>query len=563
MSITKLENLFTDIANGIRYAKNLTNYPIMTYDMEDLIRGMTGYDPYEMADIYNTGCSDSSLLEVVNSNFSLTSNKGNKTIPFKIESTYNTIRLWGIDFSDLTEPIEFLFENKDFTSLSNPLIKFLDMNRNPSQDVTFHFKNCKMLSINYSKQDAESFFSHFKFIFDNCEATKISIDGAGEAILNHCKILSTNSDACNLQTNATLDTCYIQANSDSSGTSEHVDAFQFWGHNSKKLVSLAFKNCRLVNPKLYDNVSTNSAMMIHLERSSLKELIFHNVSLAGGGYTCYVAPENTLYVEKTICINMRLGCYYMYGGLYPSQNWHTTDALRWDYTAQDKLIIGSVFEDNGNIKVCVTNDTNQAHTIKTVLSTGVTNTFSIPKCITYSEKTASTTLADFPWNILEDAGSAANATWIEVYDTTSGSDVLISRRNLVAQSEPITPEPEPSETLIFSADELVCAGGADPGIGYGTDVTFKGYGTYRFEFDFEITDYTSGSTNYKLMNRVNNASFNFTKPWVVGHTGHIDDTYTRASSANLTTPPFRCRCDTGSFEVTITNVKIYEVNDVE
>lgn len=366
----------------------------------------TQADYQVIPDKYNTGVQDEELLETVRTNTWVdglyVSQSGEKAV---------------IDFNKKnTSTGDLVIANKDFSNYYIAIYNDLAV----TKETHIVFVNCKFDVLR--GQETPSYVS-YEFI--NCSFTACS---GCNMTFRRCYFGHSVMDGLNPYTNVNVIDCYfsdksIQNSTKNSGT--HTDGTQIYGtqkYGTTKGVggNIHFTNCRFEIPQLKDTSSTvNACVMLQIEFNDTDNVTFENCKLNGGGYSVYAWSKNSAYELTNVYFNdISIGCVKKYGNLYPKvgenveiNNMYSTDAL----------YVGTVWTENDEMHVSVSNDTNKVRTLKVVTNNGEAF-YTIPACPTYDEITSSMTFESFPFDIDINVGAAE---YVICYDVTNGNATQI------------------------------------------------------------------------------------------------------------------------------------------
>ncbi len=358
-------------------------------------------------DKYNTGVQNEDILEAVEvktwvdglylnrsgekASFDFLNSKnrntGDKYISNKDFSNFYTV-IYNDDAVEIETHI--VFENCKFGLLRGPEV--------PS-NVTYEFINCS---------------------FSSCSGSNMTFE--------RCYFGNSAMDGLNPYSNVSVIDCYIsnksvQNSDEHAGT--HTDGTQIYGtakYGKTKGVggNIHFDNCRFEIPQLKETSSyINACIMLQLEYNDTDNVTFTNCKLNGGGYTVYAYSKYSQYgLTNVLFEDISIGCTKKFGNLFPQvgenveiNNMHDTEAL----------YVGTVWNDNNEMHVSVSNDTNQIRTLKVVTDNGEAF-YTIPACPTHNEITESTTFESFPFDIDINAGTSE---YVICYDITDGQETQI------------------------------------------------------------------------------------------------------------------------------------------
>ena len=308
----------------------------------------TDADTTIIPDQYNTGCKGE--LQVIEMN---TENGTDVNGVLFIAGSGGTRHV--LDFAYRNKEVEgtVYIENCDFSNFS-----LWSYNENKvERDIHVVFNNCKFLGVSTGKSEG-----NVTFEFNNC--TFNSFNG-GNSTFNDCQFGKSYTDGVVPFQNVQVNHCFFaDMGSMMSEKEVHTDGTQIYGYAEVDVSNVNFTNCRFEIPALGIDDSkayVNACIMLQLEFSNAKDVSFTNCIVNGGGYSIYASSKGGDFTFENVCFQgIQFGCAKKYGVFYPKVN--TSVAIK-DVTATDSLYIGSVWKENGETHLIVTNDTNQERTL--------------------------------------------------------------------------------------------------------------------------------------------------------------------------------------------------------
>lgn len=354
-------------------------------DKEQLPYKQTIYDTNPIPDIHNTGCH------------------GDLTNASDLEITPGALSTY--------------IRNKKVNVFEN--IAFYDniyINKNASTlgFTEIIFKNCLIYSNNYYCIQLSN--SDVSIKCENCTFTNANsaVNSAGNMTFKNCYAYNMKADCWKLYSNVKLINCYAGSAGFNSGA--HADGVQFSSGEG-----FYVDNYRCDGIALKDTNVYNSAFYVDFELGDTyetTEAIAQNLYLNGGGYTMYLINADGYTLKNVNISNAQCGCSRRFGRVNCSPQ-YTSFIDNGKYVDAKTAYVSSVWKENGAIKFCVTNYTNQERKL-IIKTSNETSTITIPACPTYDEYYDTyTSLDQFPFNL---DYSVPNADWIVIYDTTEAEE---------------------------------------------------------------------------------------------------------------------------------------------
>lgn len=368
------------------------------------LSGMTGTAVHQtqddlavIPDRYNTGASGSLLKVGLGENvngieFVAGSGGTRNTIDFRYRNT---------DVSGV-----ITFANYDFSDYPISIEKTTEIARN----IKLVFNNCRFSGIGTNKED-----SNVTFEFNDCTIENFS---GSNAVFNNCKFGASYSDAINPFRNVKVNNCFISDLGSEKATDKeiHTDGTQMYGADGIDVKNVVFKNCRFEIPPVSPEGSTagiNACIMIQLEFSNAKGVNFENCIVNGGGYSIYAWDKNKGYsLENVNLKGIRVGCAKSQGTIYPRIS---SGVVLENVTETDSLYIASVWKEDGEAHLSVSNDTNQERTLLVYTDKGE-YTYVIPACKKGSQMTSADVYGDMPFDV--DVIVPADCRYVVCFDNT-------------------------------------------------------------------------------------------------------------------------------------------------
>lgn len=329
-----------------------------------------GYrDTVVIPDKYSTGCKGE-LVSMADYFGSYYTEGATFYITSAIQTTFGTV-----------------YENIDFTDVVN-------LNKKSLQSMVF--RNCRFSKDGaYNVGTGTNFESNdIEVVFENCEflnAKSASVQPAPKMHMINCKIHDVGSDGGKVFDNGSYENCYFYNIGMTDGA--HADGIQVTGYNE----NFSIINCRFDVPAYTGHVS-NAALFFVLENDSYNSTVKDCV-MNGGGYTMYYGrkypdAETPVVIENNTVENILVGCSYNFGKLNDNSNSFNHEEVK----EADKLFVSSVYKEDGNTKLLVTNYTNTQKTLKVVTNRGETE-FVVEACPLYDGGLACTSISEFPFDV--------------------------------------------------------------------------------------------------------------------------------------------------------------------
>ena len=352
-------------------------------------------------------------------------------------------------------------------SLENKYFEYsiVFINQSKVEDKKIYtFKNCKFRNIR------TEFFSseNVTFKFENCSFTGFA---GSDAIFDKCYFGGTTSDGMNPFQNVRVTNSFFSDFSKSTTTSAtskiHSDGVQMYGDskNLKDVKDIYFYNCRVEIPGFLftqTDGAVNAAIMIQPEYGDLYNVEFQKCIVNGGGYTIYINSKNQKKIHDLKMNDIKVGCARWYGVLYPStsvpqSDYEKNNIIYNKVEDNENLYVGSVWKEDNDVHLSVTNDTNSEKTLRVELSSGEVKQFKIKACPSgktwwnnggaVQESYDKYTYEDMPFDIDISVG---NAQWIKCYD----GNELIRTQSFENEQEP-DPDVKPiTATVSYSTTQI-------------------------------------------------------------------------------------------------------------
>ncbi len=358
------------------------------------------YDWNVIPDRYNTGCYDTSVLQKINGEGVVDG------VDYKLGDNGNTVVI-DLYYSkeNVTLPDEVVIRNKDFSD-KKFAVRHADM---ASGQKVIRFVNCKFASV---ATDADQ--DMVDFYFTNCTFENFY---GSDCTFVDCFFGDTCKDGMNPFKNVTVQHCYFTGFPQIVTGGVHTDAMQVYGKADIDAENIVFSGCRIEIPiiesmKGQSTGGINACLMVALEYSNARNLLFENCIINGGGYSIYATDQGgDRELNNIVFRNISIGDGHLYNNIYP----RIADGVVFDNLYDtERLYVSSVWKDaNGTIHLYVTNDTAEDRTLLVVTENGVKEVF-IPSKATAEANGAKET-SQLPIDIEVTISGAGNG-WVVCYD---------------------------------------------------------------------------------------------------------------------------------------------------
>ena len=241
---------------------------------------------------------------------------------------------------------EIRFESYDFSDYIVAVYSSDKIER----EITLVFDNCK--------------FSSFRSLVDypnvNLEFNNCTFNGfhGSCAKFVRCKFGGTYGDGIVPFHDVFVKDCYISDMSslDEAGRGAHTDGTQIYGKTGVDAKNIKYEHCRFEMPIVPGTNAINACIMLQMEYSSGIDISFSDCICNGGGYTIYALSKGKgfEYFANVAISNIAVGQSRKYGSLYPTVSEDVNISNIYDI---DSLYVASVWKEDGNTHISVTNDT--------------------------------------------------------------------------------------------------------------------------------------------------------------------------------------------------------------
>ena len=322
----------------------------------------TNRDIVIIPDIYNTGVNNINIeykdLIQPTENFVLKGTNGtNWTIQLKDD-------IWLFNVGPIVGGNdEFIVENYD---LSNYPFKITQINKMTSGKITLKFKNCKLNRQVGTIEGNE----YFEFIFEDC--TLSNVEGKGTpwtssySSYTRCLFTEMQMDTFHPGVEFTLKDCYIYNPATTLVDGLHIDGMQAFGATGKFVENVVIDNTRIEmdDTALFTGTAyLNSPLMFSTRYGyGYKNVHLSNLILSGGN-SLYCDISQSLeegidasvenFTWENISYPNHSAKYLWYGQDYTSAI-NVTDE-------NQNIFVSSIWKENGKIKICYTNDSDQGN----------------------------------------------------------------------------------------------------------------------------------------------------------------------------------------------------------
>lgn len=352
-----------------------------------------------MPDRYNTGCAGTlvpvEMGEVTNDEGVLIIPGSNGT-RFVLDFGYRNKEVTGTVYFENMD-----FSGYDFWTYHEDMVE---------RGIHVVFNNCKFARVYIGKTD-----SRLSYEFNRCSMTGFY---GSNAVLNRCRFGGGVCDGVVPFRNVTVKECFFgDMTSVLTDKEVHIDGTQLYGAEGIDVENVSFLNCRFSLPALNlegNGATVNACIMLQLEYSNAKNILFRDCYINGGGYSIYSRSVKDSYTLENIRIEgLRFGSAYLYGIFYPDME-RSVEVT--DIRGIDSLYVGTVWWEDGETHFSVTNDTNRERLLRIETDKG-SYSYTIPACPKGKEFTGETRYEDMPFDleiiVPEDCAYAVcyDATW--------------------------------------------------------------------------------------------------------------------------------------------------------
>lgn len=282
----------------------------------------------------------------------------------------NTVRVLDLFYKNKNVTGTVVFENMDFTAY--PLCVYNE--DKVERDIKVIFRNCRFSSMSTGRGDCR-----ISYTFENCTFNRFY---GSNAVFEFCAFGSSISDGMVPFQNITVNNCFFRDMTvDSVSEKEvHTDGIQIYGNADTIVNNVHYNNCRFEVPAIQAEGSkayVNACIMLQLEFNNAKDVTFNNCRVNGGGYSIYANAKYDNYTFENVGFNgIRYGGACKYGAIYPKYNSAITMN---DFGETEYLYVGSVWKENGETHISVTNDTTQERKLVVYTDKG-SEAYTIPAC---------------------------------------------------------------------------------------------------------------------------------------------------------------------------------------
>lgn len=327
------------------------------------------------------------------------------------------------------------FDGITYALSGEDLALSLKKNKFSSDQITI--KDCDFSNYYFRLYNASDVKAPLKIIFDNCKfyrfrsfedgSSKVNIEFincsfencyTSNTTFNHCYFGGGILDGLVPYNNVYVNNCFFadkcrQNINDTSNV--HTDGTQIYGSKNNGCSNIHYENCRFEMPILKNATNAvNACIMLQIEYSDAYDITFNNCFANGGGYSIYAIACKQGTIRDSSITNIRVGCSHKWGDIiHPNISPNITiDNL----VETDALFVSSVWKDNHQTYISVTNDTDCARTLLVITNKG-RQYFSIPTCYKYDDLPEEFTYSDLPFDIVYPLDS--DIEWLVCYDVTN------------------------------------------------------------------------------------------------------------------------------------------------
>lgn len=355
--------------------------------------------------------------------------------------------------------------------------------RNKEISGTVIIENCDFSDYSFWVYNADKVEREIHVVFNNCNFSGVSTGRTGGNVsftFNHCTFRNFNGSNSSFEwcqfgksysdgmvpfQNVHVNNCFFtdMGSMAASDKEIHTDGIQIYGYKDVDVLNVSYTNCRFEIPPLSPEGSTayiNACIMLQLEYANAKDVLFQDCIVNGGGYSIYAESKyEGLTFENVAFQGIRFGAAKKYGVFYPKID--STISIK-DVSGTDSLYIGSVWKEDGETHLSVTNDTNQERLLQ-IYTDQNQYTYTIPACPLGSEMTETMTYGEMPFDM--DIALPEDCQYVVCYDTTiSGYGKQIRFMNW--SGEDVCLESDLIDELTAHGDDILLEGSC------GTTVTF-------------------------------------------------------------------------------------------
>ncbi len=310
-----------------------------------------------------------------------------------------------LDFTYKNKQVSGTIEIHDFDFSSHPLTVY--NTDKVDRKINIIFSNCKFSAISTAKPSG-----NISFEFNNC--TIKSFNGSN-AVFNSCKFGKSFNDGIVPFQNVSVNDSFFcdMANEDTNGAGYHTDGTQIYGANGIDVKNVFFNNCRFELPATVTDSTAayvNACIMLQLEYSKAENVSFTNCLVNGGGCSIYARSVKEEYsFEKVSFKNIQVGNARRFGAFYSD----ISSKISFENVCETaKLYVGTVWKEENNTHISVTNDTGIERNLTIFTDSGKYD-FTIPKCPVGNQLNS---YEEFPFDI--DICIPHDCEYIVCYDTT-------------------------------------------------------------------------------------------------------------------------------------------------
>lgn len=275
------------------------------------------------------------------------------------------------------------------------------------------FKNCKFNGNgnDYCFKWSGTWDDNLYIHFENCElynARSACNDPSSNSIFLNCQIHDFLQDGAKGGfSNGGFENC-IFYNIGKGDGDVHADGIQTTGFQRNFYI----KNCRFDVPATPDNKS--NAGLFYIQEHDSIDCVIKDVLIFGGGYSFYLGIKDghDATITNLEGSNIKIGYNENFGIFNCNVSEYSDWTTKGIVSRQDKLFVSSVIKDGDDLKIHVTNYTNESRTLIVVTNEG-TKTFTINGNYNYDDGHTHP-LSDFHF----DDEVVVQGNWCVCYDTS-------------------------------------------------------------------------------------------------------------------------------------------------
>lgn len=359
------------------------------------------YDTQIIPDIYNTGCKGE--LTPWREYFGFDESATTCYITIQLQQQYGT------PYDAESYGTGYVIKNVDFSDV------VVTLNKSGLTNITF--ENCYfgveatnnvVIGTNWTGIHSVTFLN---CTFTNSSSASVKATDEKHLYYNNCLFYGINGNAIVTYKTTFINNCYFHSIGTSDGRSSNGIKSA-----SKENATLVINNCRF-NGTTYKGVNPNSCMHIEITSTSYQGAVsFNNLYMTGGHYSVYFSADEGTQTTDFLFSNISVGNGCQYG----KSSLNTSNEIRNLYDNAindiDSLHVSSVFTENNELSLVVSNFTGQDRELLTITNNGSYRT-KVESCPDYTTGLNYSCLAEFPFD-LEIVLPDKNPEYVVCYDIT-------------------------------------------------------------------------------------------------------------------------------------------------